>query len=362
MQNKIKFEALGSFRGIAALLIAIFHFPIIYFGAESPLIRHSYILTNLFFGLSGFILMAAYGNRLSNGLDVGKFVKRRLFRLYPMYLITTLLVIAVPFISYSTNVLLTWLFKGQFAGGFSYPEFPLIQLLADSFMLQGFGFFPELHLNFPAWSMGALFYCSVVFALIATTKKLKPYLFAVAFGVSFSIILFRSYAFMGSSYDYGIFRCGTSFFGGVLAWYLWNAKKPGPLLYKWAPMIQSATLILTVGFITWVGINTERSLWSPLVWTLFILAFSIEQGDVVQALKHPLLIWLSERSYALFLSQAVFLFMGLQAHDWIEFFELDEAIGLFVGSVVLTTYLALSLLLADFLYRNVELRLLKFAK
>lgn len=362
MKTKIRYEALGSFRGLAALLIAVFHFPLIFFGAESPLIRHSYIVTNLFFGLSGFILMAAYGNRLSNWTDVAKFSKKRLYRLYPMYLLTTVLVLLVPFFAYASNFVLTWVFAGKYVGGFAYPSFPLSFLLADAFMLQGFGLFPELHLNFPAWSMGALFYCSILFAAISLFKRIQFLLYVAVFAFSAYVIYFESTAYMGSSHDFGIFRSATSFYAGVLAWYLRDRISLSGALTRWAPLFQTISVALVIAFVTWVGINTPNSLWSPLVWTLFILAFSVEEGEFVQAMKHPVLVWLSERSYALFLCQAVFLFMGVQAKDWIAFFELDPAIGLLVGSLTLTAYLALSLWLADLLYRRVELRLLPLAK
>jgi peptidoglycan/LPS O-acetylase OafA/YrhL len=349
-----RYEALSSFRGIAAILIATFHFPIIFLGAETALVRHAYILTNLFFALSGFILMAAYGQRLTTLPAYTSFAKKRFWRLYPSYVLSTIGVLLVPFVAYAFNLLWTWLFTGKYAGGFSYPPVPLKNLLIDMFMLQGFGLTGSLHLNYPAWSMGTLFYCGLLFGGLSLFPKIRLPAFVACFAISFYVIATKAPAYMGSSYDFGIFRTGASFFSGVLTWYLWNYWNPQDFVKKWAVLFQSMALIGAVAFITWVGVTNPKTLWAVPVWSLFMLAFAIDSGDIVSALNSPRLKWLADRSFAIFLTHAMPIFLGIQAKDWLDYFKVPGALSSLLGVFILVGYLAVVLWLADLFYRKIE--------
>lgn len=111
-----RFETLDSFRGIAALFIAVFHFPLIFWGAEFPALRHAYVVTNFFFALSGFILMAAYSDKLRADPAFRIFLSKRLVRLLPLHLLMTAAVVFLPFVTYGTDLVLTYLMTGQYAG------------------------------------------------------------------------------------------------------------------------------------------------------------------------------------------------------------------------------------------------------
>ncbi len=49
-----------------------------------PLLPHGYLMVDLFFLLSGFVLSAGYGDRLAQGGAGGWFIGKRLVRLYPL--------------------------------------------------------------------------------------------------------------------------------------------------------------------------------------------------------------------------------------------------------------------------------------
>ncbi len=57
-KNEI-FLSLESFRGIAAILVVLFHSPFAY-GEKLPIIKHGEIFVDFFFILSGFIIAHAY--------------------------------------------------------------------------------------------------------------------------------------------------------------------------------------------------------------------------------------------------------------------------------------------------------------
>lgn len=351
-----RFESLDSFRGFAALMLAIFHFPAIFFGAENPLVRHASVFTDVFFGLSGFLLMSAYGHKLQTARECGTFVKNRLLRLYPLYLATTLLVLAMPAIAYASDLVLTWVFTGTYAGDFVYPREPWANILGDVFLLQGFGLYPMLHLNFPAWSMGALFFSSVLFAIIVYFKQARATLFIGIIAACLCLLAWRSPAYMNATYDFGVVRCIAGFFSGALAWQVWRSLPRTPRLHHWAVVGQAVAFIVLVGFMCAVLPLSSFTLLTPLIVIVFLLAFSIDYGDFADALEHRYAKWLSARSYSILLNQASLLVIGHQTKEWLDYFHADVATSLTIGLIALIAYLAALLYISDLTYRHIELR------
>jgi len=76
-----RFATLDGMRGIAALLVAVYHFQerqnLDYVGG--------YLAVDLFFALSGFVIALNYSGRLADGLPLWSFLRFRIARLYPVY-------------------------------------------------------------------------------------------------------------------------------------------------------------------------------------------------------------------------------------------------------------------------------------
>lgn len=352
--QKPRFESLDAFRGIAALTLAIFHFPAIFLGAEHPLLRHSYVLTNLFFALSGFILMSAYGEKMLTALSMARFVQQRFVRLYPLHVLTTLGVLAVPLLTYVTNGLLTSWFEGKGVWGFAYPALTAQELLVHLALLQGFGLLDNLVLNFPAWSMGALFFCSVLFAVSGILGKLRVWLFVAILAASTYVLWALAPAYMGSSHDFGFARAMANFSAGVLAWYIWNRWNPNNLLGGWATTAQAALTLAVLGYVTVLGVNTPWSLLSTGLWMAFIWVFSVDRGHFADVLDHPKLKWLAARSYSLFMNHALLLWIGVQTEEWIRKLGLSSFHQLILGTLALGAYVVALLAMSDWTYRRIE--------
>lgn len=84
MDQARKFLTLDALRGVAALTVVEFHTANF---AGTRLVRHGYLAVDFFFMLSGFVLTFAYQGRLDAGWSTGAFLKARLIRLYPLYLL-----------------------------------------------------------------------------------------------------------------------------------------------------------------------------------------------------------------------------------------------------------------------------------
>jgi peptidoglycan/LPS O-acetylase OafA/YrhL len=83
-----KYTNLDAIRGLAAILIVLRHAPVMF---TSPQFQQSYLAVDIFFGMSGFVVANAYESRLKSGsLTLSSFMKIRLIRLLPFYLLGTL--------------------------------------------------------------------------------------------------------------------------------------------------------------------------------------------------------------------------------------------------------------------------------
>ena len=84
LASKPRYEILDGLRGVAALMVVIFHCFETYvptFGTQ--IVNHGYLAVDFFFVLSGFVIGYAYDDRWDK-MSTWGFFKRRLTRLHPM--------------------------------------------------------------------------------------------------------------------------------------------------------------------------------------------------------------------------------------------------------------------------------------
>lgn len=83
---KQRFAVLDGLRGVAALVVVLYHF------GGRPWPPHGYLAVDFFFVLSGFVLAHAYGDRLAaRQITPQAFLVLRYFRLWPMALLGTVI-------------------------------------------------------------------------------------------------------------------------------------------------------------------------------------------------------------------------------------------------------------------------------
>lgn len=91
LASKKRYEILDGLRGVASVLVVLFHLLETYSGGqEHQIINHGYLAVDFFFVLSGFVVGYAYDDRWSR-MSIGGFFRRRLVRLHPMVLMGTLI-------------------------------------------------------------------------------------------------------------------------------------------------------------------------------------------------------------------------------------------------------------------------------
>ncbi len=90
LASKPRYEILDGLRGVAALMVVIFHlFETYSAGPAFQIINHGYLAVDFFFVLSGFVIGYAYDDRWDRMTTWG-FFKRRLTRLHPMVIAGTI--------------------------------------------------------------------------------------------------------------------------------------------------------------------------------------------------------------------------------------------------------------------------------
>ena len=91
LESKPRSEILDGLRGVAALMVIMFHLGETYCepGGQQWM-NHGYLAVDFFFVLSGFVIGYAYDDRW-NKMSLGGFFKRRLTRLHPMVIVGTVI-------------------------------------------------------------------------------------------------------------------------------------------------------------------------------------------------------------------------------------------------------------------------------
>lgn len=150
MDKTERFYTLDAMRGIAAILVVIYHMNGFVFNFSPG----GYLAVDFFFALSGFVLAKAYEQPLKSGMSSILFIRARLIRLYPLFIIG----VAISLITEISKALSTD------------PSAPTLHSIAASLALELFmlpspfmnaALFP---LNGPAWSLFFELVINCVFA------------------------------------------------------------------------------------------------------------------------------------------------------------------------------------------------------
>ena len=106
LATRQKFELLQVFRGLTALGVLAFHLTVrMYQKLSIPLVAAllpAQSGVDFFFVLSGFIIYHAHRGDLGRSERAGRYAKRRLVRIYPLYLIMTLAALILYLIGWGT--------------------------------------------------------------------------------------------------------------------------------------------------------------------------------------------------------------------------------------------------------------------
>jgi len=312
MDQKPKTESkfypeLESLRGLAALLVMLYHLPAWIPGYESlPVISHGYLMVDLFFVLSGFVIALHYHDRIRNSAQFFYFMKLRWIRLYPVHFVFLVLFLLLECAK--------WVAHRHGMGGAEFQAFSQngwTGLVQHFFLVQGLGIFPggAGTFNGPSWSISTEFYTYALFAAAGLMMNRRPAAFVLAL-LALGAILFNG-AWGGWIGQYEEFlRCIYGFFVGVLAFEFrqLGAKIAAHQLVRWlVPLLILALLASPVRVDTGVAIIVPLS--GLMIWCLL--------QSHSRALNLPPVKWLGVVSYSLYMSHDLVIWIVTQATHFI---------------------------------------------
>ena len=307
----MRFSVLDSWRGISALLVALFHLNAYGHFYFIPLVRSSYLFVDFFFVLSGFVISYTYLSRLNAGRDLKPFVIRRFGRVWPLHIFMLLLFVAFPFSE--------WLFCDLTkVCGAQWPFQPEDgrTALANIFLLHAMGVDDSLSWNWPSWSISAEFYAYLLFAVVCIiARPVRISLALLIACASAIVVLVLSPRYINTTYELGYFRCLFGFFSGVVVFRLYEANDR---IVRRLPTVLEIAAVLGVGaFLTLVG-TAAGTMLAPLVFGCCVYVFAHEAGAVSRLLRSKPLLTMGAWSYSIYMVHAFILIVLLRGVRGIE--------------------------------------------
>ena len=335
--------ALTGIRAIAAGMVLFLHLnqaiPNAGLGGLA-FVHYGYLGVDVFFVLSGFIISHVYSQELAalNGGRYGRYLWYRVARLYPVHVAVLLVLIVMV--------------MGMQAAGLK-PNNPanwdVTALLWQFTLTHAWGFAPDATWNGPAWSISLEFLAYLLFPVFLLLVRPFRHPLAAAAGAA---VLAGVFAALFIAFDWrikaalvggpAIARVLIEFGMGCLLYRAWQVWPKGRVWDGVAALALTAFLGLA-----FVGLPDLVAM--PLL-ALFVFAVAMSAGPVQRFLATPVMVWLGEISYAVYMVHFTVILVALRVLDWSG---LDKAgQGLSIG--LLITAVAMVVILAALAYHVVE--------
>ena len=357
--TKNKLYALESLRGIAAVLVALFHYPstsFLYFDK-------GFYAVNFFFILSGFVISYNYEDKIKNFKDVINFQIKRFFRLYPIHLFVLIIILLIQTLKLIVVELNLLPFGSEPFG----DRYSLKDFLSNIFLLHSiFNFSYWLSWNPASWSISTEFYTYIIFILIFFLFKQFKYLviFLILLLASPYFVENYSYFALPNKFPYinGVFlQCLFNFGNGCICYYLYSKIK-----YSFNDYIVSLFIIFTLSIYFY---STEIFLkYNFLILSLIVLIFSNlnSASFTFKIFNFKPLVFLGTISYSLYMihEQIIYLLIQILRFIFRVDFILDGATAVHTTSPIYDTmitvlYLIISIWVSYFMYKYIEKRFRK---
>ncbi|MDB5018980.1 MAG: hypothetical protein JWQ28_107 [Pedobacter sp.] len=306
--HKVEYlSSLTPLRGIAALLVAVFHFEMAAArfvpAAQTMFFERCYLMVDLFFIMSGFIMMHVYSSHFKEriqGNALKDFFVARFARIYPLHLFTLVLLV----------VIVRWLTN--------WGNPPIIfeqtsDILPNVFLLQSFGVMHIYSWNIPSWSISAESAAYLLFPLIALGINKKKTLSVVILTI---LIIAAYYSIMyllprvnpmhpeipvphnlNTTFDYGYIRGIAGFASGILMYLLYQL----PAVRKaFSSDIASVLVIVAVVLSMHFPLNDGITVF---FFSMLVLSITANNGMIARFCKRKTMQLLGDISFSIYLMQ-----------------------------------------------------------
>ncbi|WP_298738762.1 acyltransferase [uncultured Chitinophaga sp.] len=262
LKSRQHFELLDGLRGVAALVVVVFHFlEFVYPDYSNSPAGHGFLAVDFFFCLSGFVIAYAYDDRIGK-IGVKEFFKSRLIRLHPLVMFGAVL------------GLITYLFDPFAAPPAGYGIGQVAVIFITCMLLIPYPFMEERFnnlflLNAPAWSLFWEYIANIVYALILCKLPRRILLLVgIAAAVWLSYVAYSAGNLLGgwgsASIPDGIARVSFSFTAGMLV-YRYNFIIKNKLGFLGLTILLLAALLMPGTKLNWLTELVAVVVYFPLL-------------------------------------------------------------------------------------------------
>jgi peptidoglycan/LPS O-acetylase OafA/YrhL len=292
----MRVEQITFTRFIAAILVVVFHYGKGVYPLDHVVFRHGYYGVSFFFVLSGFVMILAYWDK--KPIVMFDYFKNRLARIYPIYLLSTLL---------------------TFAAVKFYNPYPVDEaaFTLNLFGLQAWVPGKAIMFNTPAWSLSVevFFYLTFPIALNYVYARYRPKFYVSVFSVIWvATQYFVNSRFVNDIFDsadqtndlslyFPLFHLNQFIFGNVagILYLEILAKRTAPRNYDWAILLM---VLLTIVGVSWTTAWNLHDGAFCLVFVPLILLIALNRGTLTQIMKWKPLVFLGEISFGIYIFQS----------------------------------------------------------
>jgi peptidoglycan/LPS O-acetylase OafA/YrhL len=212
MTQSSRYEVLDGMRGVAAILVMLFHYNIQY---GYRIFYNVFTAVDFFFILSGFVILHSYGAKMNHHMSSREFIIRRIARLFPMSALGVLL--GLP-------TLLTMAYLGQT----NYANFEIVAVAIGNmffipamnskwFILDGTQISGQIFpTNGPMWSIFFELVISFTFIfLYRLSNSSIAKICATSFALLFMFSIWNGHVVGNRIFDFDSGWNSSNFMGGV---------------------------------------------------------------------------------------------------------------------------------------------------
>jgi peptidoglycan/LPS O-acetylase OafA/YrhL len=289
-----RFVALDSWRGIAALAVVAYHVQVRGLGFSSTIVSNAWAAVDFFFVLSGFVISAAYGSRLSDGFSLARFMTLRLGRVYPLHLLVLALYVAAELAKLPLRQ------AGlDFAAPFS-TRSDLSDLALTALLMQVFVVPTPLHWSPASWSIAVEVWLYLAAAAAWRLLGARAWIAAVFVSLGALIVVGSPGQDWLPSINRDLLRGLAGFGMGMVCWHVWNRG----LEKAWRQAPAAAALGMEVLAVGLVLAALALSMPLPVIdfaFAFLVLAFAADRGALSRLLARAPFVWIGVLSYSIYL-------------------------------------------------------------
>lgn len=208
-RNLKSFDLLDFYRFVGAVWVAVAHYTV-YFPLtrefRAPFFEALQPLMGFFFTLSGFVIMHVYDGRITSFNKYGDYLRKRLARIYPLFLVT--FVFSYAYGAYTKN------HSDMFASN---------AILPNLLMIHAWGTTKILTFDYPSWSVSAEIFVYLLFpAFLFAVNRLGAFAPVLPFVLGVAVIAaFSGFGlgnWMDATFNFGCLRAAPSFVAGMVVY------------------------------------------------------------------------------------------------------------------------------------------------